>query len=358
MRRRLPAPPGPGEHTAAPAARDESRERAALWLQRTVGNQAAAGLLSRAPDPHAFDPVKELSPAGSLPASEWDPKTRTGGDVQLFAEVAALAGADRMEGVKGTATSDINAVLRKGAELKTGLNYVANLGDNGETGYIDSSGAYKGATLPQDGGLPTVAIMLGPTAFKHGKAHALATVRHEMKHAEHYLLAIHSLERWRKGKKDKTFAKWIESEEREPNRTLIRERIAGLLPNTEVLAYTEGLVASFQFIPQAPDPAGMKPGEYPVAIFELMMAGREYQAASPHVTKAAFERLRDYCQNVLSAAQRSALVAWIDHLLTYATDKQPPLRKGEDAQNAAGVWKDFKNLGGFLRQVRKIALEK
>ena len=129
-------------------------------------------------------------------------------------------------------------------------------------------------------------------------------------------------------------------------------------PNTEVLAYTEGLVASFQFIPQAPDPAGMKPGEYPVAIFELMMAGKEYQAASPHVTKAAFERLREYCHSVLSAAQRAALVAWIDHLLTYATDKQPPLRKGEDAKNAAGVWNDFKNLGGFLRQVRKIALEK
>jgi hypothetical protein len=308
-------------------------------------------------DTGAFDTVKDLSPKGSLPASEWDPKTRTVGASELLAEIATLAGAGKIEGVKGTAKGDINAILRKDSALQAGLNFVAGLGDNGETGFIDSAKTYRGAKLPvDDGGIPSVAIMLGPSAFAHGKAHALATMRHEMKHAEHYLLAVHALKRWRDGKRDKTFDAWVMAEEREPDRTLIRERIAGTLPNTELLAYTEGLVASFHFIPQAPDPKLMVPGSYPVAIFELMKAGAEYQASTPQVATAAFDRLRAYCRDTLSAAQRGALVAWIDYLLAYVSAKEvPPQHKGADPRFAKGIMDEVKNLGPFLKKVREIA---
>ncbi|HEY5843489.1 MAG TPA: hypothetical protein VIU87_18875 [Mycobacterium sp.] len=237
-------------------------ENGALWLQRTAGNRAAAGLLlQRAPN--AFGTVKNLSPQGSLPDTEWNVKTRKAPVTELFAEIAALATADRIEGVAGTSRSSITTALRKDTDLKTGLNFVANLTSNGETGFVDSSGAYRGPTLPlDDAGVPTVAIILGPSAFAHDKAQALATMRHEMKHAEHFLLAISALKRWRAGKMKTTFDAWVTAQEKEPDRTLIRERIKGGTPNTELIAYTEGLVTSLNFLPAVPDPRLMVAGNF------------------------------------------------------------------------------------------------
>jgi hypothetical protein len=310
----------------------------------------------------AFAPVKDLS-KGSLPAAEWDPKTRTKGLAypELLADIATLAGAGQIEGVPGTATSDINPLAKKDpALIKPGLNFVSSLpGADGETGFINSAGEYKGPALPLDGGTPKVAIMVAGTAFEHDKAHALATIRHEMKHATHCLLAIHALERWRGDTTKKmTFDKWLEKHEREPNLTLIRERVRGTLPNTELLAYSEGLATSFQFIPQTPDSKLMMPGKYPSAIFELIKAGQEDVNASPHVSKAADERLRDYCQNVLTAAQRSALVAWIDFLSAYITAKDVPKEhKDADKSWAKVIKDDVRTIAPFLKRLREIALK-
>ena len=313
-------------------------------------------------DAGAFAPVKDLS-KGSLPASEWDPKTRTKSleGRELLSDIATLAGAGQIEGIAGTAATDINPLAKKDPTLiKPGLNFVASLpGADGETGFVNSAGEYKGPALPLDGGTPKVAIMLAGTAFQHDKAHALATMRHEMKHATHFLLAIHALERWRADTTKKmTFDRWLEKHEREPNLTLIRERVKGTLPNTELLAYSEGLATSFQFIPQTPDPKLMMPGKYPSAIFELIKAGQEDTAASPHVSKAADDRLRDYCQNVLTAAQRSALVAWIDFLSAYITAKDVPTEHGQADKSWAKVIKgDVKNIAPFLKRLREIALK-
>ena len=208
----------------------QSRENRVLWMQRTAGNHAAAGVLQHQPAPKtpivagrtssaagavlhftpaatapvqpavqrdlgAFGTVRDLSPKGSLPDSEWNVKTRTVPVTELYAEIAALAGADKIDGVTGTSKTSINPALRKDTDLKTGLNFVNNLASNGETGFVDSTGAYRGPKLPvDDAGLPTVAIILGPSAFAHDKAQALATMRHEMKHAEHFLLAIGCIE--------------------------------------------------------------------------------------------------------------------------------------------------------------------
>jgi hypothetical protein len=313
-------------------------------------------------DGGAFAPVKDLS-KGTLPASEWDPKTRTRGleGTALLADIATLATADRIEVVTGTAKSDINALAKKEPDkIKPGLNYVASIpGADGETGFIDA-GAYVGPAMPvsRNGDMPTVAIMVAGTAFDKDKSHALATIRHEMRHAEHCLLAVHALKSWRELEKGPAFDDWLKSHVKEPNLTLIRERVQGTLPNTELLAYTEGLVASFQFIPQVPDPKLMVPGKYPSAIFELIKAGQQDNNTSPHVSKAADERLRDYCRNVLTAPQRSALVAWVDFLMAYVTAKAVPAEhKDADPSWATAVKADVKTIAPFLKRVREIALK-
>ncbi len=308
-------------------------------------------------DTTPFEPVKDLSPKGSLSDSEWNVKTRTVGTTELYAEIAALAGADRIEGVTGTSKASINPILRKDSDLKTGLNFVNNLPSNGETGFIDSGGTYRGPKLPlDDTGIPTVAIMLGPSAFTHDKAQALATMRHEMKHAEHFLLTIAALKRWRDGKRKKAFAVWVGTAVKEPDRTLILERISGATPDTELIAYTEGLVTSFHFLPQTPDPKLMVAGNFPVAIFELLHAGANYQASSDEANKVALTRLRSYCRDTLSAAQRSALVAWVDYLQAYVGVKDvPAVHKDADKRNAKVIMDEVRNLGPFLKQVRGIA---
>jgi hypothetical protein len=348
-----------------PAGRDGG---AALRLQRTSGNHAAARVLTR--EQHrravqrdsAFAPVKDLT-KGTLPASDWDPKTRTK-DLEyaaLLADIATLAGADRIEVVSGTAKSDINSVAKKDPDrIKPGLNFIAALpGADGETGFMDA-GTYVGPAMPvrRSGDMPTVAIMVAATAFDKDKSYALATIRHEMRHAEHCLLAIHALKGWRDDEKSAAFDDWLRSHVKEPNLTLIRERVKGTLPNTELLAYTEGLVASFQFIPQAPDPKLMMPGKYPSAIYELIKAGQQDNNASPHASKAADERLRDYCRSVLTAPQRSALVAWIDFLMAYVTAQGVPREhKDAEASWATAIKADVKTIAPFLKRLREIAVK-
>jgi hypothetical protein len=359
-RRRRSADRPESIHSEQRAANGLARwgDGAALWLQRTSGNRAAAGVLTR----DAFAPVKDLS-KGALPASDWDPRTRTKGlaGSALLADIATLAGADSLEGVPGTAKSDINALAKKDPDqVKPGLNYVASIpGADGETGFVDA-GTYIGPALPvgRKGDLPTVAIMVAGTAFDKDKSHALATIRHEMRHAEHCLLAIHALRDWRGDAKSAAFDDWLRSHVKEPNLTLIRERVKGTLPNTELLAYTEGLVASFPFIPQAPDPKLMMPGKYPSAIFELIKAGQQDNSASPHVSKAADERLRDYCRNVLTGPQRTALVAWVDFLMAYvAADGVPPEHKDAERSWATAIKSDVKSIAPFLKRLRAIAVK-
>ena len=325
-----------------------------------VGKPAARRAVQR--DDGAFAPVKDLS-KGTLPASEWDPKTRSKGldGTALLADIATLAAADRIEVVTGTAKGDINPLAKKEpGKIKPGLNYVASIpGADGETGFIDA-GTYVGPAMPvgRKGDMPTVAIMVAGTAFDKDKSHALATIRHEMRHAEHCLLAIHALKDWRDVEQGPAFDDWLKSHVKEPNLTLIRERVKGTLPNTELLAYTEGLVASFQFIPQVPDPKLMVPGKYPSAIFELIKAGQQDNNTSPHVSKAADERLRDYCHNVLTASQRAALVAWVDFLMAYVTAKAVPAEhKDADPAWATAIKSDVKTIAPFLKRVRGIALK-
>lgn len=308
----------------------------------------------------AFPAVRDIAPAGSLKASEWDPKTRSADTTvqQLIADVATLAGAGRIKGVAGT-TADKITFARRRSDLKPGLNYLDELSADGETDYIGADGTFAGPKLPFGGeGTPGVAISFGPSAFTHDKAHVLAAMRHEMKHAEHFLLAARALES-SKAKDPDALRAWVKkSKQREPDRTLILDRISGDRSNTELLAYTEGFVTTFHLIGQPPAPKLMTPG-YPAAIFELKIAG-DWWAKLPkdgEPTKAALARLREYCRDTLSDSERKSLVQWLDYLLTYAVKQQPPLREGEENLSGKLAWSDFKDLGPFLKEVKAIALK-
>ena len=154
----------------------------------------------------SFDIVRDLTPSGSLSEDEWAKRSTA----EKFADIARLADAyNLIDAVTGTTESSINlAGSVPGGTLKPGLNFSSQLrtkfadAPSGETGYLDSKGAYHNPDLPAErtGPLPKIVIILGPNAFTRGKAHALATLRHEMEHARHEQLALGWLVKWRDDK--------------------------------------------------------------------------------------------------------------------------------------------------------------
>src|SRR6185312_11817184 len=162
-----------------------------------------------------FDIVRDLAPTGSLSEAEWNKLP----DVEKFADVATLADAKTyIDDVHFTLPAAINkAGPVPGGTLKPGLNYSSQLrtkfpdAPSGETGYLDAKGLYHNPDLPAErtGPLPRVVIILGPNAFSHGKAHALATMRHEMEHARHAQLALWWLVKWRDEQPSALFKDWL-----------------------------------------------------------------------------------------------------------------------------------------------------
>jgi hypothetical protein len=189
-----------------------------------LGNQAMIRLLrpalAREPAPSRL----RTGPITELPAGEYAETLRGGGSViPLYAELAKLLDVSKLEGFSG----EINRALRPDpADLKPGLNFVARLGDRGQTGYL-LDGEFTGK-LPttRTGSEPKVAILLGPGAFDPGnKAAALGVLRHEMEHAFHDQLAAKALKRWREdtGAEKTPFAGWLEKQSMSAvDRALIR----------------------------------------------------------------------------------------------------------------------------------------
>ena len=136
-------------------------------LQRAAGNRATTQLLQREPSKAA-----------------------------RLAKIAKQLGMDVEE-------RDVHLALRvkEGEDhgVRPGLNIVANLPTRGRTGFVESGGRYHGdfLTATRDGELPAVAIMLGPQAFQDGDDAVLATLRHELTHAEHDRTILAWLTKWR-----------------------------------------------------------------------------------------------------------------------------------------------------------------
>jgi hypothetical protein len=249
----------------------------------------------------------------------------------------------KLAGAKG----DINVTrdAKKGEkDIKPGLNFAYNLPSHGETGFVDNKGAYHGPELPRttDGELPKIAIILGPKAFHHGKDGALGTLRHEMKHAEHFQLMIDRLAKWRKSGKGGSFDSYVDREKGigKVERALLEGERKGNTANTEVLAYVEGFINTFHLRhPALTTAMAIDP---PPAMMELRRAGEEYANADDSVRTAAMGRLRDYIKTVLTAGERAALKDWLTFLIS------PPA--GGDAA-AKLLRNDFQPLAGFLKKI-------
>jgi hypothetical protein len=288
--------------------------------------------------------VRDLGPIPD--PKEWT-KDRTGDVRPLYAEVAALAKANRLPDVTGIGKDDINSVrsARKGEkDIKPGLNFVTTLSGEGETGFVDGQGVFRGPELPRSasGPLPKIAIMLGPKAFHHGKDGALGTLRHEMKHAEHFQTMIDRLAKWRESGKGGSFDAWVDREKGigKLERSLLEGERKGNTANTEVLAYAEGFINTFHL--RHPALTTAMAIDAPPALMELRRAGEKYALADASAKTAAMERLRDYIKTVLTGAERADLKAWLSFLLN------PPA--GEDAA-AKLLRNDFQPLAGFLKQL-------
>jgi hypothetical protein len=238
-----------------------------LTLQRQLGNQGvmrllrAQGSLARqAPATTLMGerPVSKEQLLWLTDAEQWAELVRQGGEeyFKLYAEIATLLQADKVEDVKGTAVADINGARRDGyGDLKPGLNFVRNLGSRGRTTYLYDGKATS--TLPDtaDGEEPKVAVILSNTAFDpDNKAFTLGVLRHELEHAVHNRMAANWLKRWRGDEKARRqpFRTWLRGQQLSPvDRALVVERLAGTVSGTEALANTEGFMAAFAT--EAPD---------------------------------------------------------------------------------------------------------
>ena len=236
----------------------------------------------------------------------------------------------------------------------------------GETGFIDGQGVFRGPELPVslDGPLPTVAVMMGPLAFQQGKDGALGTLRHEMKHAEHFQLMIDWVAKWRADMKksggapklDDAAARtrydaWIDRRKGmdKVEQALLLGIRTGNHANTELLAYTEGFINIWHL---RQDPPSLKVGfDYPPALYQLRRAGDHFLNADSSVKAAALDRLRDYFKTVLTAKEQAALKAWLTFLLDNAREQARNAR-ADEVSAAKVLHNDFKPLAGFLKQVQ------
>ncbi len=307
-----------------PHVREALTADSVMHLQQSVGNAAVTRLIvSR--DPETKKSWPKMRPrfgfvSGTLNQKEWAEKKR----LEQYADVAHLAGADAIPSVSGLDAASINEIteLKKGQPVKPGLNYFAAYGDGEATaGFVDDSGNWAGDILPaaKSGALPKVAIVLGAKAFKRDEAYALGSVRHEMEHARHFELSIEWLAKWRDSGSKKTFSVWLaEQSGHIPPEVLplIRLEHDSSRHDTEFLAYLEGFVATFQFLPSSPDIGVMKAGNYPHALAQLKQLGLpQYSGWASKVRASGLDRIQELCCKGLNEDGRKKMIAWLSALL-------------------------------------------
>jgi hypothetical protein len=252
----------------APAVLAVADENVVLSLQRTAGNrlvtrmiQSTLAVARDTPPPTRFGgaPVTKLDSTG------WHDPAKEGPHIPLYAELATLLQATKLEDVKGTDEKSINGARHASyAELKPGLNYVGKLADRGQTGFLYDGKFDSTMPVSRTGPLPDgVAIVLGGLAFEpDNKASALGVLRHEIEHGVHDRLALDWLKRWRADAKAAkvSFTSWLDKQKMAPvDRALVKERVSGARSGTEALGNAEGFIAGFPL-----EPAGIGEGDHPM----------------------------------------------------------------------------------------------
>ena len=288
-------------------------------LQREIGNQAVQRLLKAdrsvaRKDPPTTrmgeTPVTQLY--GSTDADTWAQEVRAGRLVPLYAEIAKLIQADKVEDVKAT-QGNINGALRaQHADLKQGLNFVGNLGSRGQCGYLYDNTFDAKLPVNRKDPLPQVAIVLGRLAFEpDNKAFTLGVLRHELEHAVHNRLAIDWLKKWRDDERarNQDFQVWLGKQSMSAtDRALVRERVSGAKSMTEALANTEGFIAGFPL-----EAAGIGAADHPLTDELEDVADYWLKTSDDAVRAEVLTRLRDLGTR-LSGERRTAFRAALEQL--------------------------------------------
>jgi hypothetical protein len=294
-------------------------------LQRAAGNRATARLLQREPS---------------------------------LAKIAKQLRADQLAHVS-IDERDIHLALRvKDREdhgVRPGLNIVANLPSRGRTGFVDPDGLYHGdfVSATRKGALPGIAIMLGPVAFDEGDETLLATLRHELAHAQHDQMVLDWLTRWRAGAQPDFNAWALHQKASLADRALVRGLTLGQNVHTELLAHIEGFAAVFDKTPP-PSTSMLLKSSLPPAIEELRgAADRGWTGVDKDVKTAAEQRLATF-YGALDGSRQALFRDWLFYLRYRATTQWPKDAKDDDSRAAQIVWNLFHPHIGFLDWLLRI----
>jgi hypothetical protein len=292
-------------------------------LQRAAGNRATTQLLQREPSKTA-----------------------------RLAKIAKQLHADELAHIP-IEERDIHLALRvkEGEDhgVRPGLNIVANLPSRGRTGFVDPDGRYHGdfVSATRKGALPRIAIMLGPLAFDEGDDGVLATLRHELAHAQHDQMVLDWVTRWRAGSQP-NFTAWMAHQKASPAElALVRGGTLGQNVHTELLAHIEGFAVVFDKTPP-PSTSVLLKSSLPLAIEELRgAADRGWTGVDKDVRTAAEQRLTAFYA-ALDPSRQALLRDWLFYLRYRATTRWPKDAKDDDSRAAQIVWNVFHPHIAFL----------
>ena len=210
---RRPAPEPPAEHPLA-----------------GLPNQALARLLARAkPDPKRTKTNQIGDINANIDAAEWERRLNAGESIiPLYADIATQIGNAGLREVEGTDEQHITPALTVD-RIKPGLNLVSRGIGKGRVNYIEDGKPVNKLSVTAKGTVPKVAICLSGAVFIPGnKAFALATLRHEMEHANHNQMAVDWLQKWRDAGAKGDFRIWLGTQAiAQADRALIGERVEG-----------------------------------------------------------------------------------------------------------------------------------
>lgn len=292
-------------------------------------NHALARVLARAPKP---DPKRTKTNQigninANIDAAEWERRLNAGESViPLYADIATQIGNAGLRDVEGTDEQHITGALTVD-RIKPGLNLVSRGIGKGRVYYIEDGKPVNKLSVTAKGALPKVAICLSKAVFIPGnKAFALATLRHELEHANHNQMAVDWLQKWRDAGAKGDFRIWLGTQAiAQADRALIGERVEGGSVNTEVLAHLEGFIMAF------PKEDHGKANPQRSVYDQLVGVAEHWAPASADIKAEAVKRILD-----MKKAQKGPALAALKAAFTRLKGEPDAPRELVDAVLSAG----------------------
>jgi Domain of unknown function (DUF4157) len=260
------------------------------------------------------DWIKDPTASGTLDPKAWAALRK---DEEKFADIAKVAQVKKIF-IGPAAVSDpenVNTVSQDMRRYMPGLNLSAFTMARGETFYVDAAGGPPIEKLDPSptGPLPKIAIVLGQEVFA-SKQMALTTLRHEMMHAEHLILTLKTVEKWRASKTKDSFDDWLSEQKKKGKistleQGLVAEEEKTNRPNSELLGYTEGFMTAFLLADPPPAKNDDPPFEQLLGMF--MSSSEPWANANPETRSEALGRLQQYYCQVLDPARQKAFENWV-----------------------------------------------